>query len=178
MKKIIPVKATTKPRSVSACSEQVKKCINYSFMYIDTEYVSVIANMHSIDQMYQFETATENAERRLYELYGMSNIEICSDAASMIHPERCILMQIPLKHLSVLLEEYAKKYYHFEYDVIPNYGTLVENDKQYSKIAKINRNEVGEEAFKAIAKMYIGDNVDISDIGYIQIQAPIVEYGK
>jgi len=37
---------------------------------------------------------------------------------------------------------------------------------------------VGEEAFKAIARMYIGKDVDISDIGYIQIQAPVVEYGK
>ena len=152
-------------------------------MYINTEYVSIYIVVQSIEQSYQFELATDNAERRLYEEFGRSGIDLRLDTTYFLpNYRRDVVMKVLIKHLPILLEEYAKKYYHFEYDVIFDYGASAdingEDKDQYATVAKIDRHIVGEEAFKMFAKMYIGEDVDISDIGYIQIQAPIVEYGK
>ena len=190
-KKVVHIKAEIKPQmpttsDMGSLSKETDKKDMQSVtqpMYIYTDIICIYVNIHSINQCCQYEVATENVERALFETYGVSSLEIYSDIAYTI-PEfgRCIYLKISFRHLHILLEEYAKKYYSFDYDVIFNHGTPedvsdLDNDK-YDTVVKIDRRVVGEEAFKAIARMYIGKDVDISDIGYIQIQAPVVEYGR
>ena len=180
-KKIVHVKATTRPR-VPTKPEDCKASTTQP-MYINTEFVTIYITAPSYEQCCQLELATENVERSLFETYGMSSLDLRADTTYILpNFRRDLVMKISLKHLPVLLEEYAKKYYYFEYDVVFDYGASADvagKDKgHYATVARIDRKEVGEEAFKLFANMYIGENADISDIGYIQIQAPVVEYGK
>ena len=181
-KKIVHVKATTKPRETTE-PEVSNVAPTTQPMFINTEFVTIYICAQSIEQTHQIELATDNAERRLYEEFGVSGIDLRADTTYILPDyRRDIVMKVPIKHLPILLEEYAKKHYNFEYDVVFDYGASADingKDKdQYATVARIDRNIVGEEAFKMFAKMYIGEDADISDIGYIQIQAPIVEYGK
>lgn len=180
-KKIV-LKATMKPRETTK-----PECSNVAPttqpMLINTEYVTIYIGVQSIEQNCQFELATENAERSMYEEFGRSGIDFRADATYILPDyRRDIVMKVHIKYLPILLEEYAKKYYHFEYDVVFDYGASADiagkDKEQYAAVARIDRRIVGDEAFKMFAKMYIGEDVDISDIGYIQIQAPVVEYGK
>lgn len=183
-RKIVHVKAVTKPmdttNQVSITAPIAKP------MSINTEYVIVYVGIQSIDQSYKFEIATSNAEDRLYEKFGKSGIDIRADTTYILPTftdfKRDVVMKVHIKHLPILLEEYAKECYHFEYDVVFDYGVSSdingEDKDQYATVARIDKTIVGDEVFKMFAKMYIGEDLDISDIGYIQIQAPVVEYGK
>lgn len=180
-KKIVHVKATVKLRETT--KPEAKSEPTQQSMFINAQYVTIYIGIETVQQNNQFEIAMENVERTLYENFGRSSIG-CKADTTCILPDfrRDIVIKVSLKELPVILDEFAKKYYHFEYDIVFDYGTsadLCGDDKdQYNTIARIDRRVVGEEAFKLFAKMYIGEDVDISDIGYIQIQAPIVEYGK
>ena len=180
-KKIIHVKAIVKTRETT--KSESKSEPTQQPMFINTEYVTIYIGIETVQQSNQFEIAMENVERVLYEIFGRSSIDYKADI-NYILPDfrRDIVMKVSLKDLPSLLDEFAKNYYHFKYDIVFDYGTsadLCDEDKdQYNTIARIDRRIVGEEAFKLFAKMYIGEDADISDIGYIQIQAPIVEYGK
>ena len=180
-KKVVRVKAI--PQNAKTTTPEVVQNPNIQPMYIFKDHVSVYVTIRTLEQCHQYEVATDDVERRLFEVYGVSSLEICSDLTSIVPKfNRYLTLRISLEQIPVLLEEYAKKYYLFEYDVVFDYGTSADvaslDKDQYSTIAKIDRRVVGEEAFKAIARLYIGEDADISDIGYIQIQAPIVEYGK
>lgn len=181
-KKIVHVKATMRPREATK-PEGANVASTTQPMLINTEFVTIYIAIESIEQTRQLEIATYNAESHLYEEFGVSGIDIRADRTYILpNYKRDIVMKLPIKHLPILLEEYAKKHYHFEYDVVFDYGTSADicgKDKdQYTTVARIDRRIVGEEAFKMFAKMYIGEDADISDIGYIQIQAPVIEYGK
>ena len=181
-KKIVHVKATTRPKETTK-PEVPNAAPTTQPMFINTGFVTIYIAVESIEQNRQLEIATYDAESRLYEEFGVSGIDIRADTTCILpNYRRDIVMKLPIKHLPILLEEYVKKYYHFKYDVVFDYGTSTDIDDKdkdhYATVARIDRCTIGEEAFKMFAKMYIGEDVDISDIGYIQIQAPIVEYGK
>lgn len=181
-KKIVHVKATTRPRETTK-PETSNVAHASQPMFINTEFVTIYIAVKSIEQTRQLDIATYNAESRFYEEFGVSGIDIRADTTYILpNYKRDVVMKLPIKYLPILLEEYAKKHYHFEYDVVFDYGASADipgKDKdQYATVARIDRHIVGDEAFKMFAEMYIGEDTDISDIGYIQIQAPIVEYGK
>lgn len=67
---------------------------------------------YSISQSIQYDIATENIERRLYESHGYSSIKVFSDKMENIL--RTIRFTINAKQVPILLDEYLKDYYNFD----------------------------------------------------------------
>ena len=163
--------------------ESAKETAKISHMYLNTAYASIYIEISSIEQCYQFDVALDNIERYIYTQFGRSSLEIRADLTSVI-PQygRFLVIKISLSQISLLLEEFAKAIYNFKYDVIFDYGTSADmagkDRDNYNTVLRISRADIGDKAFEALAKIYVGDDAKIDDIGYIQIQAPTVQYGK